>query len=122
MSVPVWRPIAGALVAAAVLVGCGAVGGKCEYDETSGEVEVTSIDQTAADAGACSEVAYTWVSGGPSKYPAYDRIRLTGDCVTSNQLAVGSRFSVRREDIRQGTCTPSIHHVLDQNIESCRCD
>lgn len=105
---------------APLLVACGGqLGSVCTYAETSGTVEVTALAPSGA---GCTNASYRWTEGGPSRFPAFDELRFSNNpCLESGKIRLGATFAVRRRDLVSGTCTPSLHAVLDPSLEACLC-
>ena len=114
----------------------GLVGGPCSYEEFPGVAEITSVVPAPPEAYNCEnavEITFNFNLHDPSDYDDYlipgwqdHELKLTvggglnppADWAEMVGLTVGSLHPAVRMEIREGTCTPVIHKLLDIDYSS----
>ena len=114
----------------------GLIGGPCTYVEFPGLAEIVSVVPAPPEAYNCDnavEVTFNFNLHNPSDYDQYvfpnwqdQELKLTvggganppADWVELMGLTVGSIHPAVRMELREGTCTPVIHKLLDIDYAS----
>ena len=112
------------------------VGGSCAYEQYAGIAKIIAIEEAPADENNCpnnpKKVTYEFTPTDSSVVATYlfpnepDSLQYfdIGDgknpsqaWLDNNEMEVGSEYTVVREEITQGTCTPVIFTFTDPDLD-----